>query len=93
MKMNFLLFIAVLILSSGHVDASALECHAEGYYSICTSDGMCQNQISQGIGVAKTQAEAVQQALTMCTQHMTNMMIISMGEGRINSNCRVTRCE
>ncbi len=79
--------------------AAMSECYAEGVYKTCTSENMfCRDEISQGTGLGKTQTEAIQHALKMCSDHMTTMLIISSfpssdQKRSIKSSCRVTSCK
>lgn len=72
---------------------AAVTCTAQGVYEVC--DGtLCQDKSVESLGAGANQAAASTEAQQQCSSHMTQMTLISNGNGSasIKQTCRVVSC-
>ncbi len=70
-------------------------CTAQGLYTVCTQQGgyeVCDDRLSEGMGIG---ANAAGDALGMCNDHMTNMVVLGNMDGRagMKVSCQVVACQ
>lgn len=70
-------------------------CSAQGVYTVCTAQGgyeVCTDRASEGMGIG---GNAAADALTMCNDHMMNMVVLGNMDGRagVKVSCQITACQ
>ena len=99
-RLSYIIFIILLITTfqTQVLAETKWSCHASGIYSLCNKVGdwlNCYDQTSTGMGIHEQKSIAEIQAVMMCDNNSTSMVIIgNMGDGgSVKIPCAVTTCE
>lgn len=95
-----LLALTLLLPPLAHAEDGYI-CQAEGYWESCVTENAietCTPQKAEGMGLHPEQETAALNAVSMCSNHATQMMVIgNMGTSNtrtgIKQTCAVTQCK